>query len=389
MKKIAIVTTHPVQYNAPFFKLLAQSKTVKPKVFYTWGETVLQNKYDPGFGKSIQWDIPLLEGYDYEFLVNSAKNKGSHHYRGIDNAGIIDKIKKWQPDAVLVYGWNFRSHLKVMRYFKNRIPVWFRGDSTLLDQQGIIKELFRTKLLTWVYKYTDLVFYTGTSNKNYFLRHGVRENQLIQASHAVENERFGSSNENRVAEAEKFRHSLQINPSGVVFLFAGKLSPKKGLSTLIKAFRLLSDENLYLLIVGNGSLEEDLKHKSRRDKNIIFADFQNQAQMPVVYATCDIFVLPSVGPGETWGLSVNEAMAAGKAVIVSNKCGSAIDLVESGKNGYIFEAGNYFDLAAKMKLISSNKERLKQSGRESEIIISDFTFTGFITAIENSINAVG
>src|SRR5437773_3281444 len=102
MKKLAVITTHPIQYNAPLFAMLAQRRNVALKVFYTWGKTVLRKKYDPGFNKEIEWDIPLLEGYDYEFLENVAREKGSHHFNGIINPGIIRKITEWQPDALLV-----------------------------------------------------------------------------------------------------------------------------------------------------------------------------------------------------------------------------------------------------------------------------------------------
>jgi glycosyltransferase involved in cell wall biosynthesis len=389
MKKIAIITTHPIQYNAPFFKLLAQSENVRPKIFYTWGESVLQNKYDPDFQRAIDWDIPLLEGYEYEFLENTATYKGSHHFNGIINPAILDRIKVWQPDAILVYGWKFRSHLTVLRYFKNKVPVWFRGDSTLLDEKNNIKSVVRSKLLKWVYQKTDLVFYAGTNNKNYFLHYGVKENHLIRAYHAVENERFENSAGRYSEGAQDFREALKISSDAIVFLFAGKLSLKKGLDSLVEAFMRISKAGIYLLIVGNGPLEKDLKERWRRETNIIFADFQNQGRMPVVYAVCDVFVLPSIGPGESWGLCVNEAMAAGKPVIVSNKSGSAIDLVENGKNGFIFEAGNPADLADKMEALVCNRENLERLGNHSQAMIRTFTFLEFVTAIENSLSNLG
>src|SRR6202000_144845 len=117
MKKLAIVTTHPIQYNAPLFKILQERKIIELKVFYTWGSTVLENKYDPGFKKNVAWDIPLLDGYDYEFLENISTHKGSHHFKGIINPAIIERIESYNPDAVLVFGWSFASHLKVIRYF--------------------------------------------------------------------------------------------------------------------------------------------------------------------------------------------------------------------------------------------------------------------------------
>lgn len=122
-KKLAIISTHPIQYYAPVFQLLAKRMNIK--VFYTAGNSSLK-KYDIGFKQKIEWDIPLLEGYEYEFLENSAKNKGSHHFNGIINPNAISKLKNFHPDAILIYGWAYKSHLKIIRYFKNKIPVYFR-----------------------------------------------------------------------------------------------------------------------------------------------------------------------------------------------------------------------------------------------------------------------
>src|SRR4051812_14907959 len=113
--------------------MLSKRHKIDVKVFYTWGEAVLKPKFDPGFGEEISWDIPLLEGYDHAFVKNVAKGPGSHHFNGIDNPGLMAQVSDWQPDALLVYGWNFRSHLKIIRSFKSK-PVYFRGDSTLLNE---------------------------------------------------------------------------------------------------------------------------------------------------------------------------------------------------------------------------------------------------------------
>src|SRR4051812_4674321 len=102
MKKLAIISTHPIQYYAPVFKMLSEEKGLFVKVFYTWGEESV-SKFDPGFGKEIQWDIPILEGYDFEFLENKAKNPGSHHFNGIVNPAAIKRIEDFKPDVILVY----------------------------------------------------------------------------------------------------------------------------------------------------------------------------------------------------------------------------------------------------------------------------------------------
>src|SRR5579875_1397644 len=193
MKKLAIIATHPVQYNAPWFRLLAQKTSLQIKVFYTWSQSSQGAKYDPGFGKTIEWDVPLLEGYEYVFVDNIAKDPGSHHFKGVNNPTIIKDIEQWQPDALLVIGWSYKSHLACMRYFKGRVPVLFRGDSTLLDEKPGIKRWMRRLFLTYVYSFVDHALYVGTNNKNYFLAHGLKERQLHFVPHAIDNNRFGNA----------------------------------------------------------------------------------------------------------------------------------------------------------------------------------------------------
>lgn len=344
MKKLAIIITHPIQYYAPIFKLLSDRKKIRIKVFYTW-EQSQKKVFDKKFGREIKWDIPLLEGYDYTFVKNISKNQGSHSYKGIDNPTLISEIKEWQADAVLVFGWKFKSHLKVMRYFKGKIPVYFRGDSTLLDEAGGIKSKLRRFVLTQVYKNIDFAFYVGTNNKNYFLKHGLKENQLIFAPHAIDNERFFDETGKYQQNANEWRKELGFCESDIVFLFVGKFEPKKNPLLLIEVAKKFPEYKF--LFVGNGELEIEMKSKA--GTNVFFLPFQNQSLMPVVYRLGDVYVLPSKGPGETWGLAVNEAMACGKTVLVSDKVGCAVDLVKDTEGYYMFESDNLDDLNKQVK----------------------------------------
>jgi glycosyltransferase involved in cell wall biosynthesis len=103
--------------------------------------------------------------------------------------------------------------------------------------------------------------------------------------------------------------------------------------------------------------------------------------MPIIYRMADVFVLPSKGPGETWGLAVNEAMASGRPVIVSNKCGSAIELVEYGINGYTFEAGNESSLLKSIENIL--KQDLILMGHSAEKKIANFNYHSFHQSLIN------
>jgi glycosyltransferase involved in cell wall biosynthesis len=380
MNRLAIVTTHPIQYNAPLFKMLALQPHLEVKVFYTLGEAYSTLK-DKGFGKTISWDIPFLDGYTYEFMQNSSSEPGTSHFKGIVNPTIIRFIEAYKPSAILIFGWSFMSHLRVLRYYKSKVPIYFRGDSTLLDEQSGIKVLLRRLALKWVYKHIDKAFYVGTNNKQYFLKHGIKAENMIFAPHAIDNDRFGSDlcYENKV---KIVRAELGIPEQNIVFLYSGKFENKKSPLLLIKVFKELKQEQISLVLVGNGILEDQLKEETDKCSNIHFLPFQNQTKMPIIYRLADVFVLPSGGPGETWGLSVNEAMACGLAIITSDRVGCSVDLVKENKNGYIFKAGNGKSLLEKLSTCAAkNKVELGSMGEASKVIIKDWSFEKSCAAI--------
>ncbi len=352
-------------------------------MFYTWGETVLKDKYDPGFGKVIDWDIPLLDGYDYTFVQNVSSRPGSNHFNGIDNPSLIQEIECWSPDALLVFGWSFKSHLKLMRYFKGKKEIFFRGDSNLLDEtyQNSFKTILRRFFLRFVYQSVDKALYVGTHNKNYYSTHGLRDHQLVFAPHAIDNQRF-SNGINAVN-----RLQIGIPTNAFVFLFAGKFEIKKNPHLLLSAFLQIANTNCHLLLVGNGPLESALKSKVASlpisvSNRIHFLPFQNQASIPDIYQLCDVFVLPSQGPGESWGLSINEAMACSKPVLVSDQCGAAVDLVKSGMNGYIFKSNDGYDLLNKMEVLLATHDHIAEMGRHSYQMIQPWNFDSICSSIE-------
>lgn len=366
--RLAVITTHPIQYYAPLFKLLNETE-ISLKVFYTLGR---HDFTDEGFKKKISWDIPLFDGYECEFMDNVAKVKGSHHFKGIKNPDLINKLEQFLPDAIMIYGWAYNSHLKVMRHFHKKVPIWFRGDSTLLDEKGFFKSLMRKLLLKWVYSFIDKALYVGQNNRAYFEHFGIKASQLFFVPHAVDNERFASSEKE---ETLVLRQKIGIAENDILILFAGKFEKKKDPELLLKSFIRLENPDVHLLFVGNGELENSLKAKvkSLKSKNIHFMDFQNQTQMPIVYQACDLFCLPSQGPNETWGLAVNEAMAAGKAILVSDKVGCAADLIKNEINGYIFETADQNSMTKALDILVKDKKKLAVMGNCSLEIIQKWS----------------
>ena len=128
-------------------------------------------------------------------------------------------------------------------------------------------------------------------------------------------------------------------------MFIGKLEPKKAPDVLLDAFVRLPDGLAHLVYCGTGPLEDDLRRRAGPRSDVHFVGFQNQSRMPVAYRLGDVVVLPSRGPGETWGLAVNEAMASGRAVIVSDRVGCAPDLVDD-RTGRVVPADDADALAS-------------------------------------------
>jgi glycosyltransferase involved in cell wall biosynthesis len=246
----------------------------------------------------------------------------------------------------------------------------------------------------------DFVLSPGTASDAYFLNAGLSANQIIRTPHSVDNARFSGTeipdeHSSYDESTQNWRKELSIPEDVKVFLFAGKLEPKKDPILLVKAFTRLHQQypNTHLIMVGNGVLEEELNkmtsppqpsagqfNSSTTSTPITFLPFQNQSIMPVVYRLGDVVVLPSKGPGETWGLAINEAMACGRPVIASDKCGAAADMVINHENGFVFKAGDENELYNCMEKMV--KADLASMGARAKETVLYFSYGSFVDALK-------
>ncbi len=374
MNKVAIISTHPIQYYAPWFRYLAQEKDFLIKVFYLW-DFGITKQVDLGFGQSVQWDIPLLSGYTYEFVSNKSSNPGTHHFWGFQNPSLVSAVKNFQPDTVLLMCYNYASIYNfISRWNIHKAPLIFRGDSHRILPKTGTKEWARRQFISLIYRRFSACLYVGKANYDYYSYHGVSHKNLFFSPHAVDNNRFFSQTQEATKQAQLWKQELKITEDHAVILFAGKFEHKKRPLDLLQAFIQSNLPQVSLLFVGSGSLENELRSQAANHPSVYFAPFQNQSQMPRTYAIADLVILPSYGSWETWGLAINEAMCLSRPVIVSNHVGCAQDLVHPNRNGLVFTAGNISALAHCLQQAFSKREQLPKWGEESRKIITNYSY---------------
>ncbi len=404
------------------------------KVFYLWDFGVKEAR-DRTFGTTFKWDIPLLDGYDSEFIRNRSTDPGTHHFRGLDNPGAPQAVADWKPDAVLLFGYAYVTQLRLI--FSRRlakIPFYFRGDSHELCPVSGWKSKMSRGVRSLLFRRFAGFFAVGEANAGYFRACGVAGSKIHRVPHCVDNARFQATAAQAEIDAIEWKRKLGIPAQAPVVLFAGKLEDKKRPLDLLDAFSSLmavaggtgaaysayllngaqeatatiareeqreeqSEEQIgeaslpqpaprliphadapprqpVLLFVGSGPLEPELRKRAGADlgRSVFFAPFQNQTAMPMVYASGDLLVLPSHGRGETWGLAVNEAMNMGRPAIVSSHVGCGPDLILPGKTGWIFRAGDQDELKSVLAEALSDLVRLKAMGQQARDHIANYSY---------------
>src|SRR4051812_25074834 len=132
--RLAVVLSHPTQYYSPWFRWLRTHTALEFRVFYLWEFGVTAQR-DRQFNATFQWDVDLLSGYDHEFVPNDARDPGTHHFRGLHNPTLPARLAAWRPTTVLLFGYNWSSHLRAIMSARLRgIPLLFRGDSHFLGR---------------------------------------------------------------------------------------------------------------------------------------------------------------------------------------------------------------------------------------------------------------
>ncbi len=390
MYRLAVLTSHPIQYQAPLFRKLAQHPQIDLIVYFCWDFGVGKPKTDPEFGIAYTWDVPLLEGYRYEFLKNYSPSPGPARAWGLVNPSIIKRIRKGRFDAVILHGYtHVTTMLAYLAAWSSGTAILFRGETVLRAGQSIYQRLLKRSLLTHLFKRTQAFLAIGSRSREFYECYGVPRERIFLSPYAVDNEFFLAKHSELNRARNDLRTKLGVNSQTPIILFVGKLSKRKRPLDLLRAFQIVRRSNdAALIFVGEGDERSYLERyvSENRISNVLFVGFKNQTQLPPFYEIADIFVLPS--EYEPWGLVINEAMCFGLPIIATDDVAAVSDLVRDGENGYVYHSGDVDTLARLLQHLLLDSASREEMGEKSKQIVSVWNLDGAVNGILESLGLV-
>jgi glycosyltransferase involved in cell wall biosynthesis len=399
MLRVAYLLSHPIQYQSPLLRLLAQQPGLDLTVLYT-SDFSLRSYYDKGFGASVEWDVPLLGGYSHEFLPRLLDSHDVSFFRPL-NRGIFQRLRRGRFDVLWIHGYATLNSWIAMAAAKILgIPVLLRTDSTLIDHpRGPVKLALKNIFFYILRRFTYGVLSVGQRNTEYWRHHLGTDLPVFSIPYAVDNPFFQERCRAASATREQLSQQLGLERNRLVLLFASKLLARKCCIDLVDAYlelvrRLKLEDGSrplpYLLIVGEGEQRPEIEARLQQAgvearEGVRMLGFRNQLELPRFYDLCDVFVLPSIH--EPWGLVVNEAMNAGKAIVVSDQVGCQPDLVEDGDNGLVFPSKNVEALAETLARVLAEPAVCRKMGERSLERIQGFSFDANVQGLMQAFTA--
>lgn len=359
--RMAVIASHPIQYHAPLYRELAAAGTIDLHVVYL-SDAGATAHADTGFGQTISWDIPLLEGYAHTVLQPGTDIAHRRFWARHDR-----KLTRWldlvSPDWILVYGYASRMNWIAVQWARRRgVRVAYASDSNMNTPRSRWVDMAKRLVVGAFFRHVDAFLSTSEANQAYLEHFGARLGDIHRIPFAIDVKRFS-------AGAPPPGQSRPYD-----FIWAGKLIDLKRPLDFIEAVGVVArtlGRPVKARIVGDGERRNDLEKAVQSlppGCDVTFTGFVNQQAMPGVLQTADVFVFTS--ERDAYGLAATEAAAAGLALIVADRIGCVGNtvLARPGINSLTYPAGNVDSLATLMSGLLTNRERLEQMQQASRLI---------------------
>lgn len=390
--RLAYLVSHPIQYQAPLLRRIAQEPDIDLTVLFG-SDFSVRGYQDKGFGVEVAWDVPLLQGYKYRVLP-ALRDTGTVSATTPVSRSLLRPMLSGSGapafDALWVHGYASVNALRgIAAAHSLGIPVLLRAESWSGDRSRSALKVAAKKVFLAAFRpMITATLPIGSHNGAYWREcfgPGIRQ---FLVPYAVDNHFFAQKAADAQAYLPGLRAELGLYEGRPVILFASKLQTRKHCDHLIEAMHRLTDNTAlrpYLLVVGDGEERPRLEQicRERNLGDVRFLGFRNQSELPTFFALADVFALPS--EHEPWGLIVNEAMAAGCAVVVSSDVGAAPDLVVDGVTGFTYPVNNIDALTAALARVLATPETAANMGRAAATHVASWDFEADVRGLRRAL----
>jgi glycosyltransferase involved in cell wall biosynthesis len=396
--RIAYLVSHPIQYQAPLLRRIAQEPDIDLTVFFG-SDFSVRGYADKGFGGvGVKWDVPLVEGYKHEFLPTLRDNATVGPFAPI-NCGILGRLRgragEAPVDLLWVHGYASVNALHGILAAKALgIPVLLRAESTLIDRpRGRLKLLGKQIFFALLGQLVDGVMPIGTLNARYWSHYLGESVPAFPMPYAVDNAYFRGRSLEAASGRSALHAELRLDPSRPVILFASKLQERKRCIDLLEAYLQLApspgtEPRPYLVIVGDGEERAALEARAAASgvDSVRFCGFRNQSELPRFFDLATVFVLPS--RHEPWGLIVNEVMNAARPVILTDDVGCQPDLITDGVEGCVVPVGDVPALTAALRRVLDVPGASERMGEAALRRIQSWDFEADVRGLRTAISVL-
>ena len=380
MKKysLAILQTHATQFDGPLFRLIAEHPDIDLTVYYTRNQAHCLS-YDPELNRQSGWDHDITTGYKACFFPISIFKRLSL---------VNNIVKSGGYDLVIVSGYNSWLTLAIPilgKYYGTAVGL--RADSVFTYRQVNLKWMLKDVLLPILFRLYATGHPTGSLTRTVMQQYGMQDSALFYFPYAIDNDYLKLQADKITPNKNIKRHSMGICKDDFVVLGVLKFVPREDPLTLLDAYSLLTKQypQVHLILVGDGSLMPDINRQIKELglTNVHLPGYLPYSKLADFYTIADVFVHPA--KIEQWGCSVNEAMVCGLPVIAADTVGAGADLIEQGKTGFVYIAGQPVLLAEKLEKLIKDPALTKSMGFCASAHIANW---GYAKTLEQTLLAL-
>jgi glycosyltransferase involved in cell wall biosynthesis len=354
--KLAIVLRYPIQHFCPMYRSIAEDGRVDLLVVFC--ETGAVPRFDGGFGRVVQWQEDILEGYAHT-VVTAPKAERSK--------AVLKELSKFAPDVVYVHGYDIDYMRATMHWARSKgIPVMMTTDSELLHPRPWYVRAMKSVVLPRVLRNVDMFLTVGDENERYHEKYKVPKSRFHRVPFSIDSSYYDKFLPGRVETRNALRQKLGISPDTVAILTVGKLIPRKEQAALVRAFgqALKSAKHpAVLLIAGDGAERAALEELAKPLGSAVrLLGFIGVDELPKYYLAADLYVHPS--SFDPHPLAISEALYCGLPVVVSDRIGSTgpTDDVQVNRNGWVYPNGDVNALSAILSKVIDDSTMRKDAG---------------------------